>query len=125
MLTAAARPYLLWGGYEGAERRVVVLLPEPLEQVEPSLAGIGLLRADKMCIRDSHIAAEPHKLHGMLPVEMLHAGLEVDIQVLGCVAVVHVLRHVKIHPAKLVDNNLEGLKVHQRVIVHGLSLIHI
>lgn len=46
MLTAAARPYLLWGGYEGAERRVVVLLPEPLEQVEPSLAGIGLLRAD-------------------------------------------------------------------------------
>ena len=28
LLTAAGRPHALWGGYEGAERRVAVLLPD-------------------------------------------------------------------------------------------------
>ena len=48
LLNVAGRPYLLWGGYEEAERRVVVLLPDSSEPPErhASSAGIAVLRAD-------------------------------------------------------------------------------
>ncbi len=45
LLTAAGRPHALWGGYEGAERRVAVLLPDEGE-CDLSLAGVVALRAD-------------------------------------------------------------------------------
>ena len=45
--------------------------------------------------------AVTHRLHGLLPIQMLHTGIQVDVQVLIGVVVVHVQGDLNIHAAQL------------------------
>ena len=62
--------------------------------------------------------AEAHHLQGVLPVQVLHALFQVDVQVLIGVVIVHVQGDLKVHAADLVHQLHEGLDVHLNVEVH-------
>ena len=55
------------------------------------------------------VVAEAHDLHGLLAVQVLETGLEVDVQVLVGVVVVHILGHVEVDAVDLVDERDEAL----------------
>ena len=55
------------------------------------------------------VVAETHDLHRLLAVQVLETGLEVNVQVLVGVVVVHILGHVEVDAADLVDERDEAL----------------
>ena len=65
------------------------------------------------------VVAEAHHLQGVLPVQMLHALFQVDVQVLIGVVIVHVQGDLKVHAADLVHQLHEGFQVHLHREVHG------
>ena len=54
----------------------------------------------------------------MLAVEKLLARLEINVQILRRVVVVHILRHVKFHAADQIHRRLERVQVHEQIAVH-------
>ena len=62
--------------------------------------------------------AEAHHLQGVLPVQVLHALFQVDVQVLIGVVIVHVQGDLKVHAADLVHQLHEGFQVHLHREVH-------
>ena len=62
--------------------------------------------------------AEPHQAHGLLAVEGLEARLEINIEILGGIGVVHPLGHVKLHAAHQIHQLDEYVQLHQHVAVH-------
>ena len=56
--------------------------------------------------------------NGLITGQRLLAGIEIDIQVLGRVGIVHSLRHVKGDTAHKVDNFHKGFQIHFHIAVH-------
>lgn len=75
------------------------------------------------------VVAVAHRLHGLLAVQVLIAGAEVDVQALDRVVVVHVQGDLDVHAVQLVHQGDEALQVHVDVVVHRhseglLDLLH-
>ena len=62
--------------------------------------------------------AVAHRLHGLLAVQVLIAGAEVDVQTLDRVVVVHVQGDLNVHAPQLVHQCDEALQVHMDVVVY-------
>ena len=86
------------------------------------LAGGGLqkllLRLDAAQVTVGVAAAEAHDAHRRLAVEELVARLDVDVQVLAGVLIVHVAGDVEVYAAEGVDRVDEHVEVDDRVAVH-------
>ena len=79
----------------GFQKRL--LCADAAEVLPPAVAGVVV------------VVAEAHDLHGLLAVKLLQSCLEVDVQVLIGVVVVHVAGHVELNAADLVDERDEAL----------------
>ena len=66
------------------------------------------------------VLPEAADLHGLLAVQVLHPGLEEDVQVLGGVVVVHLHRDVELHAAHGVHQFHEPVQVDADVEVDGI-----
>ena len=61
------------------------------------------------------VAEEPLQV---LAFENLHAGIEVDVEALAVVHVVHALGHIHLNAVEGVGQSLNGAQVHLEVVVH-------
>lgn len=61
--------------------------------------------------------AEAHEAHGLLAVQALHTGLQIDGQVLRRVAVIHIAWNVKFYAAHLVDEIDEDIQIDEHITV--------
>ena len=71
------------------------------------------------------VLAEAHQLNGLFTVQMLHAGLQINVQVLGGVVPHHVVGHIEIHAADQVDQLFEPFKADHHIAVDGDAQQHL
>ena len=64
------------------------------------------------------VVAESQEALQGLTLEQLLAGIEIDVQPLAVVHVVHPLGHIHLHPADGIRQPLHGIEVEHQVAIH-------
>ena len=85
-----------------------VLLGLDAAQVAVGIAAVN----NQLAVFDLVVLTPAQQLHGLVAVDLLRTGLQVNVEVLGAVVIIHVVGHIEPHRADGIHQLAHGLPLH-------------